>query len=165
MPGKTPSQPKEVIFCYDEGLPPRIGEVLSDVGYPIVFPIKRTKDEDLIPHMGQKGLTWITKDDRSKTEHEELLREANISVIWIRGLSHERKNRPAPISKHPSMKDILSMLVNKLDEITATIAAANGPRYFLLYMRSRKSLAPEIRAISYSSLREVRDRLAGLAPR
>ena len=164
MPGKTPSQPKQVIFCYDEGLPPSIGEVLSDVGYPVVFPIKHTQDEDLIPHMGERQLTWITKDDRSKTEHEELLQQANISVIWIRGLSHERKNRPAPISKHPSMKDILRMLVLKLDEITNTISAANGPRYFLLYMSTRKSRDAEIRAVPYTSLRQVRDRLAGLSP-
>ena len=165
MPGKKPSQPKEVVFCYDEGLPPSIGEVLSDVGYPIVFPIKHTRDENLIPYMGRMGLTWITKDDRSKTEHERLLREANISVIWIRGLSHERKNRPAPISKHPAMKDVLRMLIVKLDEITAIVAAANGPRYFLLYMRARKSQAPEILARPFTNLREVSERLAGLAPR
>ena len=107
MPGKMPSQPNEVVYCYDEGLPTIIGEVLSAVGYQIVFPVKHTQDENLIPHMGEHNLTWITKDDRSKTEHEALLENANISVIWIRGLSHERKNRPAPISKHPSMKDIL----------------------------------------------------------
>ena len=165
MPGKKPSQPKEVIFCYDEGLPPSIGEVLSDVGYAIVFPIKHTKDEDLIPYMGQRGLTWITKDDRSKSEHEALLTNANISVIWIRGLSHERKNRPGPISKHPSMENILLMLATKLDEITGIIAAANGPRYFLLYMRARKNRGLEILAVPYTNLRQVRDRLAGLSPR
>ena len=160
-----PSQLKIVSYCYDEGLPPSIGEVLSAVGYPIVFPIKHTLDEDLIPYMGEYNLTWITKDDRSKTEHEALLEKAKISVIWIRGLSHERKNRPATIAKHPSMKDILRMLVLKLDEITNVIATSNGPRYFLLYMSSRKSQSPEIRAVPFTSLRQVRDRLAGLPSR
>ncbi|MCH8224403.1 MAG: hypothetical protein IIC97_00900 [Chloroflexi bacterium] len=119
----------------------------------------------MIPYMGQRGLTWITKDDRSKSEHEALLTNANISVIWIRGLSHERKNRPGPISKHPSMENILLMLATKLDEITGIIAAANGPRYFLLYMRARKNRGLEILAVPYTNLRQVRDRLAGLSPR
>ncbi len=108
-------------------------------------------------------MTWITKDDRSKTVHEALLREANISVVWVRGLSHERKGKPTPISKHPTMKDVLRMLVEKIDDITAEIARANGPRYFLLYTGVRQSGRTEIRAVSYTNLREVRDRLAGLA--
>ena len=55
------------------------------------------------------------------------------------------------------------MLVEKIDDITAEIARANGPRYFLLYTGVRQSGRTEIRAVSYTNLREVRDRLAGLA--
>ena len=62
------------------------------------MPDKGVKDEDLIPLLGKRRFVWITKDDRAKSEHETLLRDANISVVWIRGLSHDRKKVVAQCS-------------------------------------------------------------------
>ena len=161
MPGKTISQPKRVSFCYDESLPSIIGETLQAVGFPIVLAGKGTLDEDLIPEMGRRNQTWITKDDRARTQHEGLLLDAKISVVWVRGLMHEKRNRKASIPRHASLKDILSMLVNKLDRITDEIAKARGPRYFLLYTTTSKTKQDRFEV--FPSLREVHDRLAGAA--
>lgn len=116
------------------------------------------KDEQLIPDMGTNGHTWITKDDRAKTQHEALVGTANISVIWVRGLAHQRKKK-GPISRVVSMKDILRMLVNKLDQVSAVIEAAKGkPRYFLLYTSAARG---DDKLEPYTSLREIHDRLSG----
>ena len=166
MPGKrnsANSRHKDVTYCYDESLPPCIGRVLAAVGYLVVLVPKGKKDEVLIPEMGELGQTWITKDDRSKTQHEPELREAAISVVWIRGLTHERRKRLASLQRTSNMKDILRMLVNKLDRITAEISRANSPRYFLLYTTTSQSDRDRVEV--FTNLREVHDRLAGLAPR
>ena len=159
MPGKINSQPKHVSYCYDESLPPAIGEALRAVGFPVELPPKETKDEDLIPEMGRLNQVWITKDDRAKTQHERLLSASNVSVVWVRGLTHEKRKRRASFRRNASLKDILRMLVNKLDQITDEITKANGPRYFLLYTTtSRKN---QDRYDVFTGLRQVRDRLAG----
>ena len=158
MPGKTSSHPSHVSYCYDESLPPIIGKTLKAVGFPVVLAPKGTQDEDLIPEMGRRNQVWITKDDRSKIRHEGLLTAANISVIWVRGLTHEKRKRRASIQRNASLKDILRMLVNKLDDISVEIAKARGPRYFLLYTTTR---AQKDRFESYPTLLEVHDRLAG----
>ena len=163
MLGNTNSQPRDVSYCYDESLPPAIGEALKAVGFPVVVAPKGTQDEDLIPAMGQRNQTWITKDDRSKTQHEGLLSAANISVVWVRGLTHERRKRGASLQRNASLKDILRMLVNKLDQITAEIAKASGPRYFLLYTTTSQN--NQDRLDVFTRHREVQDRLAGLSRR
>ena len=163
MPGKTDSQPKHVSYCYDESLPPRIGEVLKAVGFPVVLADKGTLDEDLIPEMGRRNQTWITKDHRSKTQHEGLLSTDSISVVWVRGLTHERRKRRASIQRNASLKDILRMLVNKLDQIADDIANAHGPRYFLLYTTTSKTKQDKFEV--FPSLRKVQDRLAGVSKR
>ena len=152
-----PSQPSGVVYCYDESLPPQIGEVLAHVGYPVVFASPSTKDELLIPEMGAKGQTWITKDNRSRTEHGELIEGARVSVVWIRGLS-DSKRRRGSIQRTASMKDILRMLVNQLDRITDILENADTPRYFLLYMVETKK---NDQIETFTSLREVGKRLAG----
>ena len=166
MPGKktsNESQPDNVLYCYDECLPKQIGEVLARVGFPVLMSEKGLQDEDLIPWMGEKSLAWITKDDRAKTEHETLLRDANISVVWIRGLSHDKKRSGGSMQRAASMKDILRMLVNKLDNITAQISEAKGrPRFFLLYTSTRAKNVDQIER--FSTLKEVHDRLAGVLP-
>ena len=159
MLGNTNSQPRDVSYCYDESLPPAIGEALKAVGFPVVVAPKGTQDEDLIPAMGRRNQTWITKDDRSKTQHEGLLSAANISVVWVRGLTHERRKRGASLQRNASLKDILRMLVNKSDQITIEIAKASGPRYFLLYTTTSRNNQARIEV--FTKLREVRDRLAG----
>ena len=162
MPGKINSQRRQVSYCYDESLPPIIGQALQAVGFPIVLADKGTLDEDLIPEMGRCNQTWITKDDRSRIEHESLLSTANISVVWVRGLTG--KGKKGASSRHnAALKDILRMLVNKLDRITDQIAEARGPRYFLLFTNTSKANQDKIAA--FTTLREVRDRLAGLPRR
>ena len=163
MPGNIDSQPSHVSYCYDESLPPVIGKTLKAVGFPIVLADKGTRDEDLIPEMGRLNQAWITKDDRSKTEHESLLATANISVVWVRGLTHEKRNRRASIQRNASLKDILRMLVNKLDQISDEITHARGPRYFLLYTSTSK--ARKDRVEGFPTLRQVRDRLSGTSRR
>ena len=163
MPGKTDSQSRQVSYCYDESLPPAIGEALKSVGYPIYRAPKGTRDEDLIPEMGLRNQVWITKDDRSKTQHERLLQTANISVVWVRGLTHEKRKRRASIQRNVGLKDILRMLVNKLDQITAETSEARGPRYFLLYTTTSQRNRDKYE--SFTNLREVRDRLAGISRR
>ena len=163
MPGKINSQSRQISFCYDESLPPAIGVALKSVGFPIDLASKGTLDEDLIPEMGQRNQVWITKDDRSKTQHERLLQTAKISVVWVRGLTHERRKRKASIQRNAGLKDILRMLVNKLDQIEAEVADAKGPRYFLLYTTTSQRNQDKYEA--FTNLRKVRDRLAGVSER
>ena len=163
MPGNTNSQHRQVSYCYDESLPPTIGEALKAVGFPIVLAAKGTRDEELIPEMGQFNQTWITKDDRSKTQHESLLSDAKISVVWVRGLTHGKGKRRASLRRNAALKDILRMLVNKLDRITDEIAKARGPRYFLLYTNASKANQDKIE--TFTTLREVHASLAGLPKR
>ncbi len=163
MPGKRSSKGsrlRNVSYCYDESLSPRIGELLAAVDYPIVQFRKGVKDEELIPAMGKCGHTWITKDNRSKTQHEALLREARISVVWVRGLTHERRKRKGSIQRTVRMKDVLKMLVNKLDELTEILEKSRSPRHFILYMTASGKVAYD----RFTSLREVHGRLAGLMP-
>ena len=129
----------------------------------MVLADKGTPDEDLIPEMGRCNQTWITKDDRSKTEHEGLLSAANISVVWVRGLTRGKGKKRASLRRNATLKDILRMLVNKLDSITDQIAEAHGPRYFLLYTNTSKANQDKI--ATFTTLREVRDNLAGLPRR
>ena len=147
-------------YCYDESLPPAIGEALKAVGFPVVLAAKGTPDEELIPEMGRRNQTWITKDDRSKTQHEGLLSAANISVVWVRGLTHGKGKKRSSLSRNATLKDILRMLVNKLDRITDEIAKARGPRYFLLYKSTSKD-----RLDTFTTLREVQVSLAGSSKR
>ena len=132
-----PSQPSGVVYCYDESLPSQIGRVLAHVGFPVVFASPGTKDEILIPDMGANGQTWITKDNQSRTEHGNLIEEAGVNVVWVRGLSDGNRRRGS-IERNASMKDILRMLVNQLDRITDILTQADRPRYFLLYVVGAK---------------------------
>ena len=126
-----------VVYRYDESLPPEIGRVLAHVGFPVVFASPGTKDEILIPDMGANGQTWITKDNQSRTEHGNLIEEAGVNVVWVRGLS-DGNRRGGSIERNASMKDILRMLVNQPDRITDILTQADRPRYFLLYVVGAK---------------------------
>ena len=88
MPGNESSGTTELaspFFYYDEGLSPKIGEVLAFVGFPIEVGSRGLPDETLIAEMGRKGQTWITKDDRARFEHEAAISEAGISIVFLRG--------------------------------------------------------------------------------
>lgn len=87
----------------------------------------------IIPYLGAKSYTWITKDDAAKKEHEPDIRVANISVVWVTGLERP-SNRPK--RNYITVKDLHRMLTDKLDDIAQTIADSNRPQYFILSMRS-----------------------------
>jgi hypothetical protein len=146
-----------VRYCYDATLSPEIGRTLRHVGYPIEFPEKDELDEVLVPRMGREGLTWITKDDRARTQHEDEILAARISIVWIRGLAHDKGKRSPLTRNNITLKQVLRMLVDKLDDITARIANANRPCYFVLYMSNKGRAEHE----EFASLREVSERLSG----
>ena len=122
-------------FLLDESLPHLIADVLQQVGYPITScrecHMEGVRDDELIPWMASNALTWITKDDAARFDHQTLIRRSLISVVWVRGL--ERKNR-STARNNISVKELHRMLIGKLDEIMADITDARGPRYFLLYL-------------------------------
>jgi len=129
---------KVVTFYLDECLPYQIALILKQVGYPITCWYEEfqqqqgLKDPYIIPYLGAKAYTWITKDDAAKKEHEPEIRTAQISVIWLSGLE-----RPAnrPKQNFITVKDLHRMLTEKLDDIGWMIADSNKPQYFTLAMR------------------------------
>ena len=138
-------------FCYDEGLSPKIGEVLAHVGFSLEVGSKGLADEALIEEMGRTGQTWITKDDRARVEHEAAIRDAGISIVFLRGLSHGRERRASFRRNVISLKETLLLLVTKLDAIQAELSGSSRARYFILYLRGPNR--PEYE--KHSTLREV----------
>lgn len=140
MSGNGNSLPPGTRFLLDECLPGEIADALQMVGYPIIscekaFGGKGRKDrEDIVPYCSANHLVWITKDDAARSEHRKDIEDHGISVVWLRGILRERKKRDDAAPKL-RMQDIHRMLVNKLDEIEATVSSADHPHYFVLYMR------------------------------
>ena len=160
MPGNGNSGSTEQgspFFYYDEGLSPRIGEVLAHVGFSVEVGAKGLPDEVLISQMGRNGQTWITKDDRARVEHEATIREAGISIVFLRGLSRGRGGRASVRRNTISLKETLLLLVTKLDSIQAEIASSRRPRYFILYLKGPNR--PDVS--KHSTLREVWQNLTG----
>lgn len=130
---------KTVTFYLDECLPYKIALYLKEVGYPITCWYEEFqqqqgfKDPYLIPYLGAKGYTWITKDDEAKKEHKNEIRTAGISVVWVRSLER-RKGEPP--KNYIIVKDLNRMLTDKLDSIAEMIANSKTALYFLLYMKS-----------------------------
>ena len=131
---------KIVTFYLDECLPYKIAFYLKEVGYPITCGYEEfqqqqgLKDPYLIPYLGAKGYTWITKDDEAKKEHKNDIRTAGISVVWVRSL--ERQKGKPPKKNYIIVKDLHRMLTDKLDSIAEMIANSKTTLYFLLYMKS-----------------------------
>ena len=138
---------------------PKIGEILAHVGFSIEVGQRGLSDEVLISEMGGKGQTWITKDDRARVEHEAAIREAGISIVFLRGLSHGGRRRSSLRRNTISLKETLLLLVSKLDAIQAEISSSRGPRYFILYLKGPNR--PDVS--KHSTLREVGQRLSGSA--
>jgi hypothetical protein len=130
---------KRVTFYLDECFPFEIAYWLKKLTYPITcwheeFKQQQgLKDPYLIPYLGAKGYTWITKDDEAKKEHENEIRTAGISVVWVRGLEREKGK---PKKNYIRVKDLNRMLTDKLDYIAEMIVNAKTALYFLLYMKS-----------------------------
>ncbi|MCJ7655771.1 MAG: hypothetical protein MUO97_10845 [Dehalococcoidia bacterium] len=118
-------------------MPYQVALILKQVGYPITCWYEEfqqqqgLKDPYIIPYLGGKFYTWITKDDVAKREHEREIRTAQISVIWLSGLE-----RPAnkPKQNYITVKDLHRMLTEKLDDIGLMVANSNKPQYFTLRM-------------------------------
>ena len=146
-------------FYYDEGLSPRIGEILAHVGFSVEVGARGLPDEVLIPEMGRKGQTWITKDDSARAQHEAIIREAGISIVFLRGLSHGGRRRSSLVRNTISLKETLLLLVTKLDAIQEEISSSRRPRYFILYLRGLNR--PDYQ--KHSTLREVWQSLSGSA--
>jgi len=132
-----------------------IGKVLAHVGFSLEVGEKGTDDETLIAEMGAKHQTWITKDDRARAEHETDILAAGISIVFIRGLSHHGRRRSSLRRNTVSLKEVLLMLVSKLDAIQSELSPRR-PHYFILFMRT--SSRPDLE--KHSTLREVWERLA-----
>ena len=85
----------EPFYILDNGLNPRIADLLSQLGYSMrsvqaefgVAPTDSISDEEIIRHIGDtyghRGV-WVTKDNSSKREHAEVISASRISVIWIK---------------------------------------------------------------------------------
>ena len=85
----------EPFYILDNGLNPRIADLLSQLEYSMrsvqaefgVAPTDSLSDEEIIRHIGDvyghRGV-WLTKDSSSKREHAEIIRASKISVIWIK---------------------------------------------------------------------------------
>lgn len=130
---------KAVTFFLDECLPYKIADALKSFGHPITswheeFQGQQgLKEPYLIPYLGAKSYTWITKDDEAKKEHENEIRTAGISVVWVRGLEREKGK---PKKNYITVKDLHRMLTDKLDYIAEMMLNSKTSLYFLLYMKS-----------------------------
>ena len=162
MPGNASSDTTEQdssLFYYDEGLSPRIGHFLAEIGYSLEVGAKGLLDEDIIPEMGKRGQTWITKDDRAKVQHEAAIIDAGISIVFLRGLSHGGGKKSSKSKNTIRLKELLLLLVTKLDAIQKEIASSNKPRYFILYLKGPNK--PDVS--KHSTLKEVSQSLSGSA--
>ena len=145
-------------FYYDEGLSSKIGEVLKHVGFSLEIGERGKPDEEIISEMGVKRQTWITKDDRSRVEHETAILKAGISIVFVRGLSHGGRRRSSLARNTISLKQLLYLLVSKLDDIKAELSKQRRARYFILFLRGRKAEVSK-----HSTLKEVWQTLSGNA--
>ena len=160
MPGNESSDTTEradPFFYYDEALSPKIGRFLAEIGFSIEVGEKGLLDEYIVPEMGRKRQVWITKDDRARVEHEAAILEAGISIVFVRGLSHGRGKRSSIGKNTIGLKDLLLLLVSKLDAIQSAVDGSRGPRYFLLYLNSSNKPQTD----KYSTLKDVSKRLSG----
>jgi len=133
------SPKKKVTFFLDESLPYQFAYWLKRIGYPITswdeeFEHQQgVKDTPLIQLLGAKGYTWITKDDEAKKEHENDIRAAGISVVWVRGLEREKGK---PKKNKISNKEVHRMLTDRLYIIEQEIARSKSAQYYLLYVKT-----------------------------
>jgi len=147
------SPKKKVIFFLDESLPFQLAYWLKRLGHPITcwdeeFEHQQgVKDSPLIQYLGAKNYTWITKDDEAKTEHENDIRTAGISVVWIRGLEREKGK---PKKNKISNKELNRMITDKLHILEQEIANSGHALYFMLSVKTGyyNDLIPVHRKIS-----------------
>lgn len=144
-------------FLLDECLPYRIADSLREVGFNITSSHREGldgwEDERLIPWLGSEQIVWITKDDSARRGHDNTIQRTRISVVWIRGTE---RTGGTITRNNISLKEVLHVLVAKLDDIRDQIMEAHWPRFFLLHMKGK---SPVLRA--FPQLELVGRRLAG----
>lgn len=154
---QVPHPSREIKFLLDECLPYRVADSLREVGFNITSShgegVDGWEDDQLIPWLGVQQFVWITKDDSARKAHERAIQSAQISVVWVRGT--ERKDGTT-IKNTINLKEVLHLLVAKLDDMRDVIAEANGPRFFLLHMRGKSPVST-----AFPQLDLVGRRLAG----
>ena len=154
---QVPHPSRDIKFLLDECLPYRIADSLRKVGFNITSSrgegVEGWEDERLIPWLGSGQMVWITKDDSARRGHDNSIQRARISVVWIRGTE---RTGGTTTRNNISLKEVLHVLVAKLDDIGEQIAEANGPRFFLLHMKGKSPVAT-----AFPQLELVGRRLAG----
>jgi hypothetical protein len=109
----------EPFYILDNGLNPRIADLLSQLEYSMrsvqaefgVAPTDSLSDEEIIRHIGNtyghRGV-WVTKDTSSKREHAETIRASGISVIWIKQqtLSSRQQHHVVTLCYHRTYQEL-----------------------------------------------------------
>ena len=109
----------EPFYILDNGLNPRIADLLSQLEYSMrsvqaefgVAPTDSISDEEIIRHIGDtyghRGV-WVTKDNSSKREHAETIRASGISVIWIKQqtLSTRQQHHVVTLCYHRTYQEL-----------------------------------------------------------
>ena len=141
-------------FFLDENLPPQVARALALVGYPITHPEEHgkrgAKDPALITWLAQNQFVWITKDDDARKRHIDRIREAGVTVVWVRGLEG-RKNRV-------SIQQMHLMLTVKLQDLMEELQKLTGPRHFMLYLSGRRPVLRTLQADAIQSGKPLRAR-------
>ena len=134
---QVPHPSRAIKFLLDECLSYKIADSLREVEFNITSSrgegVDGWEDAQLIPWLGQESLVWITKDDSARHQHRALIHRAGISVVWVRGTE---RTDGTTTRNTISLRELLHLLVARLDFIRDQIAGANGPRFFLLHMRA-----------------------------
>ena len=149
---ELPKPHDDARFFLDEGLPPKIGQALWLVHFPIVTAagvgIRGIKDAQLIPWLAENDLTWITKDDEARREHLDDIIKHSINTVWIRGIDRIRNK--------VSIQQVHLMLTVRLPRIMSIIEEARGPRHFMLHISGEHAVMNELRDLHGLRLKRLR---------
>ena len=149
-PGNSPT------FLLDECLSYRVAEMLKEVGCSVTSVraegLMGIRDSELIPLLSERGMVWVTKDDAARTRHSGAIEQSRISVVWIRGVQRTSGTTQGKVINN---KQLLHMLIAKIDDMGSMVRKARGPRYFLLSMSGGR---PKLE--HFTDIRDVGKRLA-----
>lgn len=130
--------------------------MLKEVGCPVTSAraegYEGKPDPELLQALGERRMAWITKDDAARSTHATEIGLSSISVVWIRGAQRKSGTTQRNVI---NTKQLLHILVARIDDIAKTVAEAHGPRYFLLSMSNNK---PKLQI--FSTIQDVGKRLA-----
>ena len=126
-------------FLLDECLPYQIADMLKEVGCHVTS-VKRknlgsTSDGELIKWMGEREMAWITKDGAARTHHAQAIEQSRICVVWVKGMQRGKQRAKKNTIRN---KDLLHMLVAKIDDIAKAIGESFRPLYFELRLSGNR---------------------------